>query len=186
MDNQCTAHNRNGTRCKRASVEGRTVCHMHGAGGNQLQKVVEANVRHGRRSKYTVPIVLAEYERLAADPDHLDLSDEISLSRATLEAFLRNLENQPRLTAEVANQVQSMAESVARVVEKENKRRGTISQNELVVLLAQVTDVFKSAIYRHIRDEAQQDAVWADVRHGLARLVTQGDHGQRTGPVEPD
>jgi hypothetical protein len=180
----CKAHNRSGQPCKQPAEPGQTVCRFHGAGGNALQKTVEANVRHGRYSRYAPPMVLAEYERLAVDPNHLDLSDEITLARSVLASFLLNFENAPRLTDETASAILDKAEAVARIVEKENKRRGTVSQNQLVVFLAQITDVFKSAIYRHVRDEAQQDAVWADVRHGLARLVGPSDSGRDTGPVD--
>lgn len=166
---KCQAKKQDGNPCRAWAVRGRTVCRVHGAGGNALEKTVEANVRHGRYSKYAPALGLAEYEQFLGDPNHLDLSDEIALARSVLAETMAGISGAP--TEVVARIVPELLETVARVVEKENKRRATLNEHQAVVFLARVAEVLRIAVERHVEDVDTRRRIWDDVRYGLSGVA---------------
>ena len=166
---KCRAKRQDGEPCRAWAVRGRTVCRVHGAGGKALEKTVEANVRHGKYSKYAPALGLAEYEQFLDDPDYLDLSDEIALARSVLAGTMEGLSDAPAEV--VARIVPELVETVARVVEKENRRRATLNEHQAVVFLARVADVLRVAVERHVEDVDTRRRIWDDVRYGLSGVA---------------
>lgn len=166
---KCTAHKTNGEPCRAWAVIGRTVCRVHGAGGNQLAKSTAANTKHGRYSRYATVILAQKSDKLLEDP--LNLTDEITLARAVLQDFLGKFEDGKRLRDQDADAILSKLESISRVVSVEVKRRGTLTQAQAIVFLARVMTSVNESINEHIGDAETANRVRVSIRDRLAGMV---------------
>lgn len=86
---RCGAKTRDGDPCKNSAMpNGR--CRMHG--GKQVRGIARHNTTHGRYSK-DMPTRLAQrYAEAQADPDLLNLNDEINLARVLLMDAMRGID----------------------------------------------------------------------------------------------
>lgn len=90
-NNQCTAKSkRTGERCKQTAMHGSNVCYMHG--GKSPKGIASATYKHGRYSRYTRANITEKLDRLLADPDILQLHDEIRLVTLRIDEKLDRLE----------------------------------------------------------------------------------------------
>lgn len=90
-NNQCTAKSkRTGERCKQTAMHGSNVCYMHG--GKSPKGIASATYKHGRYSRYTRANIAEKLDRLLADPDILQLHDEIRLVTLRIDEKLDRLE----------------------------------------------------------------------------------------------
>jgi len=88
---QCTVKSKqSGQRCKRYAVFGKTVCVIHG--GKSPGGMASPNLKHGRHSKYLPKGLLEKYKTALADPELLQLHDEIALIDARLAEVLGKIE----------------------------------------------------------------------------------------------
>lgn len=84
---RCTAKSkRSGDQCKRHASPGYSVCAIHG--GKTPRGMALPQTKHGRYSKDLPTRLVEQYETAIADPDLLNLSDEISL----VETRIRELQ----------------------------------------------------------------------------------------------
>lgn len=88
---QCTAKAKStGARCNNPAVSGSNVCRLHG--GKTPRGIASPNYSHGRYSRYTRANISEKLDRLLADPDILQLHDEIRLVTLRIDEKLDRLE----------------------------------------------------------------------------------------------
>lgn len=85
MAGTCGARTRSGAPCKRAPMEGKTRCKLHGGASTGAPKGNSNAVKHGFYSDALLPEERLLYER--AEVGNLD--DEIRLARVKLHRFVR-------------------------------------------------------------------------------------------------
>lgn len=87
---RCQAWNRNaGRQCMRPQLPGVEVCRYHG--GLSLGGVASPRFKHGKYSKYAPENTLEKYHIMLADPEILNLSNEIALIDARIAEILEGL-----------------------------------------------------------------------------------------------
>ena len=86
----CTGHKRDGSRCRRIAIRGKTKCRLHG--GRSLSGAANGNFRHGRYSKDLPTQLVARYEAARANPRLLSLSDDVAVAEARLATLLASVE----------------------------------------------------------------------------------------------
>lgn len=87
---QCGAKTRDGDPCKNPPMRGAKRCRMHG--GKSPRGLAHPSTKHGRRSIDLPTRMLADYEAERGDPDLLNLSDSIAVTRARRSDLFRQLE----------------------------------------------------------------------------------------------
>lgn len=87
---QCNATNRNGQPCRSQAVKGGTKCRMHG--GTSLRGVASKTFRTGRYSKDIPTRLASRYRQALADPQLLELRDELALMQSRQAELLTHLD----------------------------------------------------------------------------------------------
>jgi hypothetical protein len=88
---QCNAKTRTGEQCKGRAVTGSSKCRMHG--GASLVGIAHPNFKTGRYSKHLPTRLAARYGEALADPQLLELRDEIALVGTRQSELLSHLDS---------------------------------------------------------------------------------------------
>lgn len=88
---QCTAKNRQGGQCKQPAVNGTSKCRYHG--GASLIGAASPSFKHGRYSRHLPTRLAARYAEALADPQLLELRDEIALVGTRQSELLTHLDS---------------------------------------------------------------------------------------------
>ena len=87
---QCTAKARSGRQCRNGAINGTSKCRMHG--GASLAGIAHPNFKTGRYSKDLPARLAARYGEALADPQLLELRDEIALVGTRQSELLGHLD----------------------------------------------------------------------------------------------
>jgi len=90
-ENRCTATNRQGERCGRPVVKGRTTCRFHGGLTPRGTEAIEA-FKTGKYSKYLPKNLKERYEYFLNDPDRDTSGNDIALLDVRLSQLAENIE----------------------------------------------------------------------------------------------
>lgn len=88
---KCNAKNKRGESCGNHAVNGSSKCKFHG--GASLIGVASPNFKHGRHSKHLPSRLAARYSEALADPQLLELRDEIALVGTRQTELLEQLDS---------------------------------------------------------------------------------------------
>jgi hypothetical protein len=180
---KCTAQKKRGGRCTQWARTGYQVCHMHGAGTKATPG--GAPITTGRYSRLQRERVRALYEAYLADPDPLNLQDELALLRALVQDFVDRYDawreallswhasftwhaetegdgppvaQKPRHVLDITDAYRLHAE-IGRMVERiETIRAGaTVNQRDVAFLLRRMAEV----VERHVLDDGIREQIQA-------------------------
>lgn len=141
----CGAKTRSGHSCKNAPVTGSRRCRMHG--GKTPRGMALPQTTHGRYSKDLPTRLAARYAESQADPDLLNLNEEIALLDSRLGELLRRVDS--------GESGQTWRDLKATFVAMEQAQRAK-EFGEVARLLGEL-----GALIRHGHSDY---AAWADVR----------------------
>lgn len=88
---QCTARNRRGEQCQHTAINGTSKCRFHG--GASLVGIASPTFKTGRHSKDLPTRLAARYTEALADPQLLELRDEIALVGTRQGELLTHLDS---------------------------------------------------------------------------------------------
>lgn len=88
---QCTAKTRGGDQCKQPAINGTTKCRYHG--GASLVGIAHPNFKTGRYSKHLPTRLAARYGEALADPQLLELREEVALTQTRQTELLDQLDS---------------------------------------------------------------------------------------------
>ncbi len=143
IQRRCKRIKRNGVRCKKYAAAGFAVCCMHGAG--RVNSAIR-QIKYGFKSKQ----LQEAFEKLAADPDRLDLTEELALSRVCLQAAVGKLET---LSPNASSAIISLTETIASVAQSMSKIEKDIKCTINAEQLRVIADQFIMVVVRHVKDE---------------------------------
>jgi hypothetical protein len=150
MSRLCGARKKDGELCRAVAIEGRARCHYHG--GKTPRGIASPHFRTGRYSKYLPGGLEKLYENARADPDLLNLSDEIALYQGRILELVSNL-----LTGEAGGrwkEIQAEWTTLRAAVQRQDDVRISDAMNRLERLIAASNQDF---------------LVWADIDRAVAR-----------------
>lgn len=93
MQRYCGAKTRSGSPCKKAPLQGRSRCKLHG--GASLAGIAHPNFKGGKYSKALPTRLLEKYHAALNDPDLLSSKNEIAILDARLAELLQRLDDGP-------------------------------------------------------------------------------------------
>lgn len=155
----CGATTRAGSSCERPKGwgtdhpgEGR--CKLHGGSGGRPPV-------HGRYSLKHRPDLEEKRARFLADPEPLNLTEEIALCRSLLENQLEAFSTDEPIMGEEAERLFGHVESIARQVEKAAKilNQTALTQAEVQFLMARLADIAR----KYIPDDEDRDAFFREL-----------------------
>lgn len=162
----CGAKNRRGGKCTLPPMpNGR--CRFHG--GMSLVGPAHPGYKHGRRSILLKDIKgLGEhYERALADPDLLNLTDEIALTDARIGQLLEKVKGPRGSVDGVWPQLENLVENRRKLVDTESKRmkdlHAMVSIDRVMLIVTYLADSVK----KHVKDPVVQTAILTDLRRLL-------------------
>lgn len=118
-------------------------------------------VRHGRYSKRLRSTLGDRIQELAADPDLLDLSEELATSRALLERALEKLEEE-ELDVEAATRIVAEVTRIAKRIE-DIRAQNALSIKELQRIMAEMG----RSVALRVEDPSTLEAIredWSSIR----------------------
>ncbi len=160
---QCSGTSkRAGRQCQRHAVPGMMVCKYHG--GRTPTGMGSPHFRHGRYSKYLPTGLVNRYVTARTDPELLSLRDEIGLVDTRITEVLTSTSDSAATLAAVWETLEPLIEQRRKLVESEHKRlhvlHSVITAEQLMLLLATVTDVIKT----HVHDREALSAISLDLK----------------------
>jgi hypothetical protein len=128
-------------------------CNVHGG-----LREGDGRVTHGRFSRVRDTVIGALVEQHLADPDPLNLAQELALARATLEDYLHRYDSQAT-HADVLDQLEVISRIVARI--EHGRAAYAISRPELARVLNELARIVSA----HVADPAALERIQSEWRH---------------------
>lgn len=150
---RCKRIRKTGERCRNWAAPGFKVCWAHGVGRKD-------SMRRQRRYMFNSEKLSTLFERMASDPDRLDLTEELGLLRTILATIT---ERTKKLNASDTASMLMLAADITRTagvlsrIEKDMESSITIEQIQVIA------DQFISIVARHVKDNTVLEAIQKDL-----------------------
>jgi hypothetical protein len=130
-----------GMRCNNYAVEDRNVCTYHGAGYRATRM----------KYKFKNTTLHQAYEKLASDPDRLDLGEELALARLVLQTLTDKIGD--KLTADSGEGLVSLTRSIGDLARTMAIIEKDIRQTVNAEQLKHIADQFLLVVMKHVDDK---------------------------------
>lgn len=170
---QCTATSKStGERCVKPARTGYTVCEVHGA-GKGLKHPGDANLKHGKYSKFRLFNVGDMVDEFRENMATNDLTNELAIARATLQAFLDRLNTEEAIAnnligvmddvsavAAIARLIDSIGQLATRM--QKIRESDAIPRDEVIRLIAEMYAVAQQTV-SDPEEMAELEQGWAGI-----------------------
>jgi hypothetical protein len=142
-------------------------CRFHG--GMTPVGPASPHFKHGRHSILLKEIkgLGSHYERALADPDLLNLSDEIAITDARIGQLLEKVKGPKASVDGIWPQLENLIDNRRKLVDSESKRlkdlHAMVSIDRVMLIVSYLADSVK----KHVKDPAVQTAILTDMRRLL-------------------